>query len=64
VRRTAISAWCPALRRRGIEWGEIADPSIQSQLDPYGYRAAVRRLKEIGIVTAKAMPNPPPPPPL
>jgi hypothetical protein len=33
------------LRRNGIECGEIADLSIQSQLDPVGYRQAVRRLK-------------------
>src|SRR5262245_2089382 len=42
------------LRRNGIDCGEIADPSIQSQLDPVGYRQAVRRVREIGIVTCKA----------
>ena len=47
------------LRRKGIDCGEVADPFIQSQLDPYGYHAAVGRVKSIGIVAAKATPNDP-----
>ncbi len=41
------------LRRKGIDCGEIANLSIQRELDPYGYLGAVWRLQTIGIVTPR-----------
>jgi hypothetical protein len=35
ARRTAIFRLVSYLRRTGIEYCEIADPFIQSQVDPY-----------------------------